>query len=206
SLAEGQQQVISVDVTGTDSQGASDVQTLTITVTGTNDAPTVAVALTDQSVDQDAAFSFGVPAGTFADIDTGDSLTLSASGLPTWLAFDAATGKFSGTPGNSDVGTQAITVTATDNHGGSVSSTFDLVVNNLNDAPVLNPIAAVSLKEDDAVYSGTITSTDIDVGDTATYSIANAVPGFTLNADGSYSFDPSDAAYQSLAEGDPLTL
>ncbi|MCE9680668.1 VCBS domain-containing protein, partial [Shewanella sp. AS1] len=40
----------------------------------------------------------------------------------------------------------------------------------------------------------------------ATYSIANAVPGFTLNADGSYSFDPSDAAYQSLAEGDPLTL
>ncbi|MCE9680719.1 VCBS domain-containing protein, partial [Shewanella sp. AS1] len=67
SLGVGQTQVLNIDVTGTDSQGASDVQTLSITVTGTNDAPTVSAALTDQATDQGSAFSFGVPAGTFAD-------------------------------------------------------------------------------------------------------------------------------------------
>ncbi|MDI5846272.1 VCBS domain-containing protein, partial [Shewanella xiamenensis] len=37
-------------------------------------------------------------------------------------------------------------------------------------------------------------------------SLANAVDGFTLNADGSYSFDPSNAAYQHLAQGQTETL
>ncbi|MCE9680623.1 putative Ig domain-containing protein, partial [Shewanella sp. AS1] len=119
--------------------------------------------------DQGSAFSFGVPAGTFADIDSGDTLTLSAS-TPAWLSFDATTGIFSGTPANSDVGTAAITVTATDSQGATVTSTFNLVVNNVNDAPVLDPIAQVSAKEDGSVVNGTITSTDIDANDTATYS------------------------------------
>ncbi|MYM64759.1 VCBS domain-containing protein, partial [Pseudomaricurvus sp. HS19] len=206
SLPDGQQQVINVDVTGTDQQGASSVQTLTITVTGTNDVPTVTTALTDQATDQGSAFSFGVPAGTFADIDSGDTLTLTTSNLPAWLSFDATTGTFTGTPANSDVGTTQITVTATDSHGATVTSTFDLVVNNINDAPVLDPISQVTTVEDGAQIIGQITSTDIDVGDTATYSTTATVPGFTLNADGSYTFDPSNAAYQSLAEGDPKTL
>ncbi|MCE9680622.1 putative Ig domain-containing protein, partial [Shewanella sp. AS1] len=180
SLGVGQTQVLNIDVTGSDSQGASDVQTLTITVTGTNDAPTVSAALTDQATDQGSAFSFGVPAGTFADIDTGDTLALSASGLPTWLSFDAGTGTFSGTPANSDVGTTSITVTATDSQGATVTSTFNLVVNNVNDAPVLDPIAQVSAKEDGSVVNGTITSTDIDANDTATYSTTATIAGLTF--------------------------
>ncbi|MCE9680721.1 hypothetical protein LZP69_16585, partial [Shewanella sp. AS1] len=63
-----------------------------------------------------------------------------------------------------------ITVTATDSQGATVTSTFNLVVNNVNDAPVLDPIAQVSAKEDGSVVNGTITSTDIDANDTATYS------------------------------------
>src|SRR5690606_22050561 len=34
----------------------------------------------------------------------------------------------------------------------------------------------------------------------------DAPAGFVLNADGSWSFDPSDAAYQSLAVGDQLAI
>ncbi|MCE9680714.1 VCBS domain-containing protein, partial [Shewanella sp. AS1] len=76
----------------------------------------------------------------------------------------------------------------------------------VNDAPVLDPIAQVSAKEDGSVVNGTITSTDIDAGDTATYSIAAPVAGLTFNSDGSWGFDPSDAAYQSMAEGQTQTL
>ena len=65
------------------------------------------------------AFSFTVPAGSFADIDAGDTLSYSATladggALPAWLSFDAATQTFSGTPGNADVGSLSVRVTATD--------------------------------------------------------------------------------------------
>ncbi|MFC3613555.1 VCBS domain-containing protein, partial [Lutimaribacter marinistellae] len=51
--------------TGTATQSKS----VTITITGTNDAPVVDAALADQSSDEDTAFSFTVPAGTFSDVD-----------------------------------------------------------------------------------------------------------------------------------------
>ncbi|WP_232301150.1 VCBS domain-containing protein, partial [Gilvimarinus agarilyticus] len=205
-LPEGQQQVITVPVTGTDQTGATSTQSLVITLTGTNDAPTVATALTDQTATEDAAFSFAIPAGSFADIDTSDSLTLTASGMPAWAIFDASTGAFTGTPTNSDVGTTSVTVTATDAQGATVSTTFDLTVANTNDAPVLNPIATVTTKEDAQGISGQITATDSDAGDTLTYSSTATVAGLTLRPDGSYTFDPSNAAYQNLAEGQPQTL
>ncbi len=201
SLADGQVQTLTVPVTVTDNAGATDTQNLVINVTGTNDTPTVSATLTDQRVDQGNAFSFGIPTGTFADIDATDVLTVSASGLPSWLSFDASTGTFSGTPANSDIGSQAITVTATDNQGTTVSSNFNLVVDNVNDPPVLDPISSVTAFEDGHLITGTITSSDIDVGDSATYAISAPIAGLSFNPDGSWTFDPSDAAFQSLADG-----
>ncbi|MCG9703303.1 putative Ig domain-containing protein [Vibrio natriegens] len=133
-------------------------------------------------------------------------MTLSTGSLPTWLHFDAATGTFSGTPSNSDVGSTQVTVTATDNHGAQVSTTFDLTVNNVNDAPILTSIASVSVDEDGQQAMGQLIATDPDVGDTLSYSIANPVPGLTFNPDGSWVFDPTDAAYQSLPAGQSQTL
>ncbi|WP_188863149.1 putative Ig domain-containing protein, partial [Marinobacterium nitratireducens] len=179
-----------------DSHGASVDQTVTVTITGTNDAPVISHAIASQATNEDAAFRFAVPTDTFTDVDTGDTLTLSTGNLPAWLSFDATTGTFTGTPTNGDVGTTPVTVTATDSHGASVSTTFDLVVNNTNDAPTLNPIASVSVNEDGKQVSGQFTGTDPDRGDTLTYSIAAPVPGLTINTDGSWSFDPTDQAYQ----------
>ncbi|WP_324770836.1 putative Ig domain-containing protein, partial [Pokkaliibacter plantistimulans] len=79
-----------------------------LTVANVNDAPTAAT-LADQQSEEGNVFTFTLPASTFSDVDAGDSLTLSAtladgSALPGWLSFDAATGTFSGTPENGDVG------------------------------------------------------------------------------------------------------
>ncbi|MDB9445782.1 SGNH/GDSL hydrolase family protein, partial [Anabaena sp. CS-542/02] len=49
--------------------------------------------------------------------------------LPSWLTFNPVTRTFSGTPGNEDVGTFDITVTARDTAGESVSDSFILTVN-----------------------------------------------------------------------------
>jgi trimeric autotransporter adhesin len=146
SLAEGQVVTETFAYQATDGIVATP-STLTVTITGTNDAPVVAVPLSDTSTLEDQPFSFTVPAGTFTDIDQGDRLAYSAtmadgSALPGWLSFDAATGTFSGVPGNWDVGVLNVSVKATDTGGLSATSSFAPEVVNVNDAPiVLNHLA-----------------------------------------------------------------
>ncbi|MBM0171406.1 Ig-like domain-containing protein, partial [Altererythrobacter sp. C41] len=61
----------------------------------------------------------------------------------------------------------------------------------------------VAATEDAGVVAGTVAANDSDPdGDTLSYTLDAAVAGLTLNADGSYSFDPSDAAYQDLGAGE----
>ncbi|MEQ9887765.1 putative Ig domain-containing protein [Pectobacterium zantedeschiae] len=173
-----------IRVTATDGSNTSVSTSFGLTVTNVNDAPVVATPIPPQSVAQDGSFNFTVPAGTFSDPD-GDTLTLSAtlangSPLPSWLRFDPAIGTFSGTPGNSDVGTVVIRVTATDGSNTSVSTSFGLTVTNVNDAPVVaTPIPAQSVAQDGGfnftVPAGTFVDPD---GDTLTLSatLANGSP------------------------------
>ena len=98
-----------------------------------NNAPTVATAIPNQTATAGTALLYAFPTNTFADTDTGDTLTYTATqsddtALPAWLSFTAATRTFSGTPQAVDVGTVSVKVTASDGNGGSVSDTFDIVV------------------------------------------------------------------------------
>ena len=107
-----------------------------IAVKGTNrsnDAPTVANAIVDRTATVGTFFSASIPANTFADTDTGDTLTYTATksddtALPSWLTFNASSVYLSGTPAAGDVGTVTVKVTASDGRGGSVSDEFDIVV------------------------------------------------------------------------------
>jgi predicted extracellular nuclease len=148
-----------------------------ITVTNTNDAPTVANPIPDQNATEAAAFNFAFAANTFNDIDVGDSLTYSAtkadgSPLPTWLTFTPSTRTFSGTPNNSDVGFFTVKVTAKDTSLAAVSTQFVITVIDVNDAPTLaNPIDdqdATQGVEFSLTFAAN-TFNDIDIGDTLTY-------------------------------------
>ncbi len=102
--------------------------------------PELSNPIGDQTLLEDAAFSFTLPANTFTDAD-GDSLSFSAtlsdgSALPNWLVFDAVTQTFSGTPLQDNVGDIVVVVTADDGSGGVASDTFTLSVGNVNDAPI----------------------------------------------------------------------
>jgi hypothetical protein len=180
----------SFTVTITDDAGYTKTQVIGVAIAAVNDTPTLANAISNQSVAEDSDFSFVVPAITFADVDAGDVLTLSAtlsdgSALPGWLSFDDQTNTFSGTPLNADVGTRSVKVTATDIAGTSVSDTFDLVVTNTNDTPILaNMISNQSVAED-SDFSFVIpanTFADIDAEDvltlSATLSDGSALPGW----------------------------
>ena len=86
-----------------DAAGATSSTTLTVTIHGANDAPVLAVQTGDQNTTVGSAFSLTLPAGTFTDVDSGETLTYAATAidgtaLPAWLAFTSATRTFSGTP------------------------------------------------------------------------------------------------------------
>jgi Ca2+-binding RTX toxin-like protein len=119
---------ISVRVTATDESGRTASDVFAVAVANTNDAPTLAAPIADQSGQETVAFSFTVPAGTFADVDAGDALTYAAGPLPAWLSFDAATRTFSGTPASADIGTSSIEVRASDSAGATESDIFTIAV------------------------------------------------------------------------------
>jgi Ca2+-binding RTX toxin-like protein len=174
--------VLSVKVTATDTVSASVSDTFDITVGNVNDAPTLANAIADQNASEDTTYSFQFASNAFSDVDTGDTLTYSAtladdSALPAWLSFDVATRTFSGTPTNANVGTVNVKVTATDGASTSVSDAFALTVFNTNDAPtVTNAIPNQNATEDTA-FSFQFASNafgDVDIGDTLSYSASLA--------------------------------
>ncbi|MBF0185910.1 MAG: putative Ig domain-containing protein, partial [Magnetococcales bacterium] len=136
------QKSISIKVIATDNGtpvlSAADIFNLTI-----NTAPTTTGITSPGSIKQGDSFFFKIPTGTFLDSDAGDTLTLSATNasggpLPSWLTFNPDTRTFVGTPENGDVGTVAVKVWATDSAGDYTSASFALVVENVNDAPVLD--------------------------------------------------------------------
>ena len=84
----------------------------------TNHAPTISgQPATSSQVGQ--AYSF-TPSAT--DSDSGDTLTFSVTNMPTWMSFDAASGKLTGTPTANNVGNfPGITISVSDGKGGSAS-------------------------------------------------------------------------------------
>ena len=133
-------------------------------------------AIADQSTAEDTSFSYQVPSNAFADVDAGTTLTYTAtlsngSSLPSWLSFNTSTRTFSGTPTNSEVGTIAVKVIASDGTA-TVSDTFNITVTNVNDAPtVANAIADQTIAEDSSLsfQFASNTFTDVDSSDTLSY-------------------------------------
>jgi VCBS repeat-containing protein len=80
TLAAGETEEVTIDVTATDDSGASDTATITVTVTGENDAP----VLENQSLDADEdgeAVSLDL-AALASDVDATDTLTFALAATP----------------------------------------------------------------------------------------------------------------------------
>ncbi|MGO7413471.1 DUF4082 domain-containing protein [Rhizobium ruizarguesonis] len=112
-----------------DTGGATATASLTVTIHGANDAPVLAVQTAAQNATVGSAFSFVLPTTTFTDVDSGETRTYSATAadgtaLPAWLAFNATTRTFSGTP--TAAGTYGVRVTATDLGGLAANESFNI--------------------------------------------------------------------------------
>lgn len=120
---------------GFDSQPGTSVvpETLTLTINGLNDEPTVEHSIQDQRIREGCRFEYVIPASVFADLDATDTLSyraMLANGepLPSWLSFDPVTLTFSGTPPKGEERVLQIKVIASDEHNATAVDQFDLVI------------------------------------------------------------------------------
>jgi VCBS repeat-containing protein len=217
SLGAGQTASDTFSYTVADAAGLTSTAAVNVTVTGVNDAPVVATPIAGQQTNEDAPFSFTVPAGSLADIDNGDALVYSAtladgSALPGWLTFDAATQTFGGTPGNGDVGSLSVLVTATDTGGLSASGAFSLDVANVNDAPAANADTGAAAEDGGAVLldAAVLLANDADPdfihGDVLNVAgVSQAASGAMVSlVNGGIQYD-AGTLFQSLAQGQTAT-
>ncbi|MEZ8485323.1 VCBS domain-containing protein [Vibrio splendidus] len=175
-------------------------KTILVTINGTNDAPVITPVAT-QTVTEDGSKTITFHA---TDIDTTDTLTPSVSATHGSASLNAQ-GEIVFTPDANYNGPATVVLSVTDGHT-TTSQTINVDVTPANDAPVINPIVPVNATEDGAVVTGQLTSTDIDAGDTATFTTTSTQGGFTLNADGSYNLDPTDASFQHIKAGEISTF
>ena len=140
------------------------------------DRAPVLTAIGNKSVNEGALLSFTI-SGTDPD---GDTLTYSASNLPSGATFNASTHAFSWTPTNAQAGSYPDVHFQISDGSLIASEDITITVSNVNRPPVLSAIGGKTVNEGTPL-SFTISGSDPD-GDTLTYS-ASSLPSQA-------SFDP----------------
>jgi VCBS repeat-containing protein len=233
SLKQGQTETDSFTVIVTDEHGAKDEQTVTVTITGTNDAPVIAVggdAATISEDDEESLTVTGILTAT--DIDDDADLTWSIQGEDSGVAtgtygtLTQVDGTWTYTLNNAAENVQALyvgqkvtdtfTVIVSDGLGGTDEQDVTVTITGTNDAPVIaEGGAAGSISEDanELTVTGTLTATDVDNGAALTWSIDGAVSGIATGTYGSltqvdgawtYTLNNAAANVQALTEGQPV--
>ncbi|UWQ91566.1 VCBS domain-containing protein [Rhodobacteraceae bacterium M382] len=211
---------------------ATVASTLTIAITGSNDAPTFVFAPTVlplSDTPNDDTFATIDGAVVVDDIDTGDFPALSLDGGSSTLEagfthesigqfgtlyFNSTNGAFRFAPNDAaieglddaETGSDVFTITVTDSQLATAQQAITINLTGTNDVPVI--VADVSAAtEDGATITGDLSSNDVDRdGEALSYTLDAPVSGFVLSSDGSWSFDPSHADYQYLARDQMVTV
>jgi VCBS repeat-containing protein len=212
-LAAGATENVVVNYTMQDEHGATSSSTLTITVTGTNDAP---VAHADTATtSENAPVTINVLAND-TDVDDGATLSLvSTSVAPGQGSVSIVSGQVAFNPGSDfdhlAVGeSQVVTINYTmqDEHGAQSSSTVSLTVTGTNDAPTIDTGATTatgsvtelpdgSANENNFNHQsdGSIAFHDLDTSDTHTATATPQGAGYY----GTFTLDPVNQAGDTVA-------
>src|SRR6185369_3510171 len=161
-------------VTVTDDQGATATQDVTITVTGTNDAPQISSSTTATGTVQEDVTATVSGQVVASDIDHDAVLAYSANtltGAHGSLVLNTATGAWTYTLADdqtlsaNDSLSDTFTVTVTDDQGATATQDVTITVTGTNDAPQISSstTATGTVQEDvTATVSGQVVASDID--------------------------------------------
>jgi beta-lactam-binding protein with PASTA domain len=164
-----------------------------ITVNMANVAPTWASnPINEANATEDSAY-IATLADDSSDANS-DPLTFTKVSGPAWLTVDTD-GTLSGTPINTNVGTNVFTVSVTDGIAAPVQATLNIAVINTNDAPVFasSPINGSDSAEDFAYASTIAGSATDDDGDALTYAKVSGPAWLSVAANGDLTGTPTNA-------------
>lgn len=169
-----------------DGSTGTDTGTVTINLSGLNDAPN---AVNDgYTVNQDSTNNTLTVLSNDTDADASASLTITAVGVTSNGGnVTNNTTSLSYSPAASYVGTETFTYTISDGSGGSDTATVTITVQAVNQPPVITQgtSTGVTMDEDSSptAFSLTLNATDGD-GDTLTWSIKTQAARGTASASG----------------------
>lgn len=184
--------VLTVTVTDNGNPALSYSAVVVVSLTDVNEAPMIA----DQSltVAENTLSTNRIGFVTGSDVDAGQSLTYSiaSSTLPGAFAINPVTGEVTVANGsllNFEAETSAtLIVTATDNGSPSLSTsaTVTVAITDVNERPtILDQNFTVAENAANGTVVGTVVASDIDAGQSLTYSITQSAPisgAFAINA------------------------
>lgn len=234
-LAVNQSTTIAVDYDIADIHGAIVHQTETITIHGTNDAPTVSAALVDSLNEGDSVLHRDLLTNA-SDVDDGETATLSV--VANSVTYTVGTGAASSTiPAGLTLASDGHTLTIdpnsaafdhlavgqsttivvsydiTDVHNAIVHQTETITINGTNDAPTVSGPVTATVAEDAApsVLNALANASDVDDGhvlSVVNVPAAGSLPaGVTYDAvTHTFTLDPTNAAYQHLGAGDSTVV
>jgi len=168
-------------VQATDQEGlAGESGNFTVTVRAVNDLPVIP-QIPDQMASQGMPYSYKITARD-VDYDLDPTETVAYSDSVAFLAIDEKTGWINFTPKQSDAGTWYICVTATDSVGAVGSQLFTLVIEDIEDPPVMKAIPDLKATEDEKFsYTVLVTDPDLPYGDSLNFS--DDCPLFNITRD-----------------------
>ena len=175
---------VSVIIGLTDANGATNTHAFTLAVANSNDTPVIAV-LNDTTATEDVPFQLQLAA---LDEDPADTFTFSLTTAPDSTAIDSLN-RLVWTPGQADVGTNALTVRVTDAGGAIDSTSFTLTVIEADDPPTIASTPDTTALED-AVYDYAVDASD-EEGAALSYSLTTAPTGMTIDTTGVISWTPA---------------
>lgn len=141
----------------------------------TNTAPVIS-GTPNSDVTAGESWSF-TPQASDAD---GDTLVFQAFNLPSWAFFSTSTGQMSGTPDESDVGTDAgITIVVSDGEASASLPSFSVAVESANNPPSISGTPGGTAVAGE-LYSFTPQASDPD-GDSLSFSIQNRPSWLTFS-------------------------
>ena len=203
-LADGETRDVTFSYTATDSHGAtSNSGTVTVTVTGTNDAPTA--SLTNSVTTNEDTTSSAVSIGA-TDVE-GDTLTYSVKSTAQpahgTVSFNQTAGTFTYTPNANYNGSDSFTIVIDDGNGGTTEQVVSVTVNSVNDPAVITGAISGSVTEDAVpnTVSGNLNSTDVDGVNDSWNAVAAAAP--SANGYGTYTIDAAGNWVYTLNNGNP---
>ncbi|WPQ35160.1 retention module-containing protein [Achromobacter xylosoxidans] len=223
ALKDGEKVTDTITVTVDDGHGGTATKTITVDITGTNDAAVITPSKPGDdkgTVQEDTTLTASGKLDV-ADPDAGEAV------FRPQTDFQGQYGKFSiDANGNwsfkldndakaiQQLGakehlTETFTVTSAD----GVTSQVVITINGTNDAPTISGVATGAVKEDaaDTTVSGQLAKQDVDATDKHTWSVNNEGKGqygtFTVDQNGKWTYvlDNDSAKVQALTEGQKVT-